>query len=121
MDLVSFESEEEWNLVKSFMDGAGIKEIWTSGRLCDAEVIFISLQTCVACTQIFVQISVFLLSKYLCKYWCFSISPNMCTNICGTQVSGCDADHYKPLNINGWFWASTLVKVIIIPHLSRCR
>ena len=40
MDLVSFESEDEWNLVKSFMDGAGIKEIWTSGRLCDAEVIF---------------------------------------------------------------------------------
>ena len=39
MDLVSFESEEEWNLVKSFMDGAGINEIWTSGRLCDAEVI----------------------------------------------------------------------------------
>ena len=29
-------------------------------------------------------------------------------------MSGCDADHYKPLNINGWFWASTLVKV-------RCR
>ena len=26
-------------------------------------------------------------------------------------MSGCDADHYKPLNINGWFWASTLVKV----------
>ena len=24
--------------VKNFMDGAGIKEIWTSGRLCDAEV-----------------------------------------------------------------------------------
>jgi len=64
MDLVSFESEEEWSLVKSFMDGAGINEIWTSGRLCDAE------------------------------------------------VSGCDADHYKPLNINGWFWASTLVKML---------
>ena len=40
MDLVSFESEEEWDLVKNFMNGAGIKEIWTSGRLCDAEVIF---------------------------------------------------------------------------------
>merc|ERR1711890_115634 len=64
MDLVSFETEEEWNLVKNFMDGAGIKEIWTSGRLCDAE------------------------------------------------VSGCEADHYKPLNINGWFWASTLVKML---------
>ena len=24
--------------VRNFMDGAGIKEIWTSGRLCDAEV-----------------------------------------------------------------------------------
>ena len=81
MDLVSFESEDEWNLVKSFMDGAGIKEIWTSGRLCDAEVIFISLQTCVACIQIFVQILVFFslqlcvqilvffyLSKYVYKY-----------------------------------------------------
>ena len=38
MDLVSFESEDEWDLVKNFMNGAGIKEIWTSGRLCDAEV-----------------------------------------------------------------------------------
>jgi hypothetical protein len=27
-------------------------------------------------------------------------------------VTGCDADHYKPLNINGWFWASTLVKML---------
>ena len=27
--------------VKNFMDGAGIKEIWTSGRLCDAEVFHI--------------------------------------------------------------------------------
>ena len=26
--------------VKNFMDGAGIKEIWTSGRLCDAEVLY---------------------------------------------------------------------------------
>ena len=51
MDLVSFESEEEWNLVKSFMDGAGINEIWTSGRLCDAEVI---LENCFT---------------YSCKYW----------------------------------------------------
>ena len=68
MDLVSFESEEEWKLVKSFMDGAGIKEIWTSGRLCDAEVIFISF------------IWVWHAYKYLCKYLCF-FSPNMCTNI----------------------------------------
>ena len=46
------------------MKGAGIKEIWTAGRLCDAE------------------------------------------------VSGCNATHYQPLNINGWFWASTLVKML---------
>lgn len=64
MDLVSFENEGEWNLVKNFMSGAGIKEIWTSGRLCDSE------------------------------------------------VTGCDAPHYQPLNINGWFWASTLVKML---------
>ena len=37
---VSFETPEEWSIVKSFMSGAGIKEIWTSGRLCDAEVLF---------------------------------------------------------------------------------
>jgi len=64
MDLVSFETPEEWNVIKNFMSGAGIKEIWTSGRLCDSE------------------------------------------------VSGCEADHYQPLNINGWFWASTLVKML---------
>ena len=28
------------------------------------------------------------------------------------QVSGCEAAHYQPLNINGWFWASTLVKML---------
>jgi len=64
MDLVSFENKAEWDLVQNFMSGAGIKEIWTAGRLCDAE------------------------------------------------VSGCDASHYQPLNINGWFWASTLVKML---------
>ena len=58
---VSFESEDEWNWVTSFMRGAGIDQLWTAGRLCDAE------------------------------------------------VNGCDAPHYQPLNINGWFWASTLV------------
>ena len=46
------------------MRGAGIQELWTSGRLCDAE------------------------------------------------VNGCDAPHYQPLNINGWFWASTLVQML---------
>merc|ERR1711962_190953 len=64
MDLVSFENEKEWNLVKDFMTGAGVREIWTAGRLCDSE------------------------------------------------VTGCDAPHYQPLNINGWFWASTLVKML---------
>jgi len=64
MDLVSFENEQEWNLVKNFMQGARVSQIWTAGRLCDAE------------------------------------------------VTGCDAPHYQPLNINGWFWASTLVKML---------
>lgn len=64
MDLVSFENQAEWDLVRNFMSGAGVKEIWTAGRLCDSE------------------------------------------------VTGCEADHYKPLNINGWFWASTLVKML---------
>ena len=68
--------------VKNFMDGAGIKEIWTSGRLCDAEVLYF----------------------YSC--WKLQNIQNL-----KNQVSGCEADHYKPLNINGWFWASTLVKV----------
>ena len=61
---VSFESEAEWNWITSFMRGAGIRELWTAGRLCDAE------------------------------------------------VNGCDAPHYQPLNINGWFWASTLVQML---------
>merc|ERR1712223_348567 len=64
MDLVSFESEDEWNWIMSFLRGAGIKELWTAGRLCDAE------------------------------------------------VNGCDAPHYQPLDINGWFWASTLVQML---------
>jgi len=64
MDLVSFENEGEWSLFKGFMEKAGVKEIWTAGRLCDAE------------------------------------------------VTGCDAEHYFPKNINGWFWASTVTKML---------
>jgi hypothetical protein len=64
MDLVSFEKPNEWNFIKTLMNQAGIKEIWTAGRLCDAE------------------------------------------------VNGCDAPHYQPLSINGWFWASTLVQML---------
>jgi len=64
MDLVSFENDGEWSLLKGFMEKAGVKEIWTAGRLCDAE------------------------------------------------VSGCDASHYFPKNVNGWFWASTVIKML---------
>ena len=28
--------------------------------------------------------------------------------LCDAEVEGCDAARFKPLNINGWFWASTL-------------
>jgi len=28
--------------------------------------------------------------------------------LCDAEVEGCDADRFKPLNVNGWFWASTL-------------
>merc|ERR1712200_30394 len=34
MDLVSFENEQEWNLVKNFMQGARVSQIWTAARLC---------------------------------------------------------------------------------------
>jgi hypothetical protein len=34
---VSFENQAEWELVRNFMSGAGVKEIWTAGRLCDSE------------------------------------------------------------------------------------
>ena len=61
---VSFEKPNEWNFVKALMGGAGIGQIWTAGRLCDAE------------------------------------------------VNGCEARHYFPKNINGWFWASTLVQML---------
>jgi len=64
MDLISFETDSEWQLIKGFMEDAKIPEIWTAGRLCDAE------------------------------------------------VSGCDAEHYFPKNINGWFWASTVSKML---------
>jgi hypothetical protein len=28
--------------------------------------------------------------------------------LCDKEVEGCEADRFQPLNINGWFWASTL-------------
>jgi hypothetical protein len=43
---VSFENQAEWELVRNFMSGAGVKEIWTAGRLCDSEasdVVFITV------------------------------------------------------------------------------
>jgi len=38
MDLVSFESEEEMDFVGGVMKRNNVREIWTSGRLCDKEV-----------------------------------------------------------------------------------
>ena len=35
---VSFETTDEWNFVRAMMARAGVTEIWTAGRLCDAEV-----------------------------------------------------------------------------------
>ena len=70
---VSFEKPNEWEFITTLMRGAGIQELWTSGRLCDAE------------------------------------------------VNGCDAPHYQPLNINGWFWASTLVQMLPCCPLSCIR
>ena len=60
MDMVSIESKAEEDFVVGLMRTSGIKDIHTSGRLCDKE------------------------------------------------VEGCEAAHFQPININGWFWASTL-------------
>jgi len=38
MDLVSIESQQEQNFVGQNMARAGVREVWTSGRLCDKEV-----------------------------------------------------------------------------------
>jgi len=38
MDLVSFENQQEQNFVGQNMARAGVREVWTSGRLCDKEV-----------------------------------------------------------------------------------
>ena len=38
MDLVSIESQGEQDFLGTNMRRAGVKEIWTSGRLCDKEV-----------------------------------------------------------------------------------
>ena len=35
---ISFETAGEWNFVRYIMARAGKTEIWTAGRLCDAEV-----------------------------------------------------------------------------------
>ena len=82
---MSFETEGEWNFVKDFMARGGQREIWTAGRLCDAEVSF---------TVVLLTARSFIVLLMNC------------------QVNGCDAPHYQPLNINGWFWASTLVKML---------
>ena len=37
MDLVSFENQQEQNFVGQNMARAGVREVWTSGRLCDKE------------------------------------------------------------------------------------
>jgi len=60
MDLVSTESSRELGDVGKEMKRGGVKEVWTSGRLCDKE------------------------------------------------VDGCDTPRFRPYNIRGWFWASTL-------------
>ena len=28
--------------------------------------------------------------------------------LCDKEVEGCEAAHFQPINVNGWFWASTL-------------
>jgi len=38
MDLVAFESSNEQNAVGRFMNSGNVREVWTSGRLCDKEV-----------------------------------------------------------------------------------
>ncbi len=38
MDLISIESQQELDFLGKNMGRAGIREIWTSGRLCDKEV-----------------------------------------------------------------------------------
>merc|ERR1712210_300888 len=38
MDLVAFENGNEQNAVGEFMNAGNVREVWTSGRLCDKEV-----------------------------------------------------------------------------------
>merc|ERR1712061_327634 len=38
MDLISIESAEEQNFLGRAMNGGNVREVWTSGRLCDKEV-----------------------------------------------------------------------------------
>jgi hypothetical protein len=38
MDLISIESQQEQDFLGRNMARAGVREIWTSGRLCDKEV-----------------------------------------------------------------------------------
>ena len=38
MDLVSLETQEEWDMVRNKMEEAKAKFIWTSGHICDREV-----------------------------------------------------------------------------------
>jgi len=38
----------------------------------------------------------------------FSKNIHTSGRLCDKEVEGCEADHFQPLNINGWFWSSTL-------------
>ena len=88
MDLVSFETQQEYDWVKGFIDG-GVKFFWTSGRKSNSLTIIFELLSKSN------QIGGFLK--------CVHIEFLRC------NFDGCDKPEFFPKLINGWFWSANQV------------
>ena len=90
MDLVSFETQQEYDWVKGFIDG-GVKFFWTSGRKFNSQTLILKLFSSV-------QTSFSPLHTAL-NNWC----------LLRCNFDGCDKPEFFPKLINGWFWSANQV------------
>ena len=58
MDLISIESQQEMDFLGKNMARAGVREIWTSGRLCDKEVSVLKRQSSFVRQQKIIKVTV---------------------------------------------------------------
>ena len=86
MDLVSFETQQEYDWVKGFIDG-GVKFFWTSGRKSNSLTIILKLFS----------------------NWGFSPVCRLNLGFLRCNFDGCDKPEFFPKLINGWFWSANQV------------